>query len=93
MPSPDSTSPNRWRTSIGLFGWLVATGLVSSLLLLLNAACLYSVYHGLHGAIPAVDYIPFWQFVVYGGAAVLLYLEWTLFDALFDPIRRRFKVY
>jgi hypothetical protein len=68
--------------------YLGGVALASGLMLIVNAAVVYSLYSGLGGWIPPEwNVTQLWQFLIYLVPMFLLVLEWMLWDLLMRRAR------
>jgi hypothetical protein len=68
--------------------YLGGVALASGLMLMVNAAVVYSLYSGLGGWIPPEwNVTQLWQFLIYLLPMFLLVLEWMLWDLLMRRAR------
>ena len=88
LETDQGDSPNLWRTRFGFAVYLLVVTMIAAVGLLLNATVVYAMYTALSLLLPAALDIPqLWQFVIYVGPVILLFLEWSVWDSFTVGVR------
>ncbi len=85
---PKDEGPKGLRVRFGFTVYILSLAVIAAIGLLLNATVVYAMYTALSLLLPAALDIPqLWQFVIYVGPVILLFLEWSVWDSFTVGVR------